>query len=84
MKRVNVHIDRLVLKGLGNGSAEAIAQGLQQQLAATLSAPGGFDALTGSGHLARLQVGPVAMSADSTPVELGQSLANAIGKGVAQ
>ena len=82
MKRVIVHIDRLVLKGLGHGSPEAIAQGLQQQLAATLSTQGGVDAWSRPGHIARLQVGPVAMSADSSPLEVGHSLASAIGKGV--
>jgi hypothetical protein len=81
MKRVIVHIDRLVLKGLGNGSAEAIAQGLQQQLAATLSGHGAVDALSSAGHIARLQMGPVAMSADASPVVVGHSLAHAIGKG---
>jgi hypothetical protein len=82
MKRVHVHIDRLVLKGLGNGSPEAIAQGLQQQLAAMLSAPGAIDAWNSSGHTPRLQVGPVVMTADASPAQVGQSLCDAIGKGV--
>lgn len=82
MKRVTVHIDRLVLKGLGHGSPEAIAQGLQQQLAATLTAHGGLGAWGQPGHTARLQVGPVGISADASPAQVGHALANAIGKGV--
>jgi hypothetical protein len=82
MKWVHVHIDRLVLNGLGQGSHDAIAQGLRQQLAATLSAPGAVDAWNGSGHSPRLQVGPVVMLADASPAQVGQALGGAIGKGV--
>lgn len=82
MKRAIVQIDLLVLQGLGSGSSEAIARDLQQQLVATLSAPGCVDAWTGSGCLTRLSVGQVAMSSDSTLTEVGRSLAHAIGRGV--
>lgn len=84
MKRVIVHIDRLVLNGLGNDSPEAIALGLRQQLTTTLSARGATEAWTNRpNHVARLRVGPVAMSDDASPAHIGQSLAHAIGKGVA-
>lgn len=82
MKRVIVHIDRLVLHGLGDDSPEGIAQGLRQQLAAALSAPGAVDTWSNSGHSPRLQVGPVVMTADASPAQVGQSLGGAIGKGV--
>jgi hypothetical protein len=82
MKKVIVHIDRLVLTGLHDSDRKAIARGLQQQLSQALSVNGMADALDKTGHIPRLQLEPVQLPAEAGSQQMGRSLANAIGNGL--
>jgi hypothetical protein len=80
MRRVVVHIDRLVLKGFRYEDRHAIAQGLQEQLMRMWSEPGVAQRLSQTGSIPRLSVGPIDRAADAKPQQIGIATANGIGK----
>ena len=80
MKRVVIHIDRLVLNGFRFEDRHAIAAGLQQELSRLLVDRQAVEALTGLGDLSRLRVGGVNIAQDSTPQRVGAQVAQGIGK----
>lgn len=80
MKRVVIHIDRLVLKGFRHEDRHAIAAGLQQELARLLADPQAAQGLPGLGNILRLQVGRVRVSQGSKPQRVGAQVAHGIGK----
>lgn len=80
MKRVVIHIDRLVLKGFRHEDRHAIAEGLQQELYLLLADPQAAQGLAGLGDISRLQVGRMHIAQDSKPQRVGAQVAQGIGK----
>ena len=80
MKRVVVHIDRLVLKGFRPEDRHAIATGLQQELGRVFADREAVSLLSAMGDVQRLQVGGVPIEHGSRPQRVGESVAQGIGK----
>ena len=80
MKRVVVHIDRLILNGFRHEDRHAIAAGLQQELSHLLADPQAVQGLTGLGNVSRLRVGGVHIAQGSKPQRVGAQVAQGIGK----
>ena len=80
MKRVVVHIDRLVLKGFRHEDRHAIAAGLQQELGRVFADREAVSLLRAMGDVRRLQVGGVPIEQGSRPQRVGESVAQGIGK----
>lgn len=81
MRRVIVHIERLVLAGFRYEDRHAISAGLGAALARVLATPEMAERLARMGDLPRLRVGPVTVAGDATPRQMGAAAAKAIGKG---
>lgn len=82
MKRVIVHIDRLVLNGFNSGDRLAISAGLQQELSSLLADPQAVQALSNQGNIARLKPGRTRIAPGSEPQHVGAQVAQGIGKGI--
>jgi hypothetical protein len=80
MKRVVVHIDRLVLTGFRPEDRYAIAQGLQAQLGSIFAEREALSGLNARGDVTRLQVGGVAIEQGSRPQRIGESVALGISR----
>ena len=80
MKRVVVHIDRLVLKGFRHEDRHAIAAGLQQELGRVFADQEAVSLLRARGDVSRLQVGGVPVEQGSRPQRVGENVAQGIGK----
>ena len=80
MKRVVVHIDRLVLKGFCPEDRHAIAVGLEQELGRVFADREAVSLLRSMGDVSRLQVGGVPVGRGSKPQRVGESVAQGIGK----
>ena len=80
MKRVVVHIERLVLKGFRHEDRHAIAAGLQQELGRVFADPEAVSLLRAKGDVSRLQVGGVPIEHGSRPQRVGENVAQGIGK----
>ena len=82
MKRVVVHIDRLVLKGFRAEERHAIAAGLQQELGRVFGDREAVSLLSAMGDVRRLHVGGVPVEHGSRPQRVGESVAQGIGKAI--
>ena len=82
MKRIVLHIDRLVLKGYRHEDRHGIAEGLQHELARLFADPQAAQQLTASGDVSRLRVGSVRIGQDANPQRIGLQVAQGIGKGM--
>lgn len=82
MTRINVKIDRLILRGLPHKDRHAFAEALQQELGHILSIPGNSQHLSTLGNFTHLNVGQVTQSADSSIQQLGTETARTITKGL--
>ena len=80
MRRVVVHIDRLVLKGFRHEDRHAIAAGLQQELGRVFADQEAVSLLRARGDVSRLQVGGVPVEQGSRPQRVGKNVAQGIGK----
>jgi len=80
MKRVVVHIERLVLKGFRHEDRHAIAAGLRQELERVLVDRDVVSVLSARGDLSRLRVGGVHIEHGSPPQRVGEHVAQGIGK----
>ena len=80
MKRVVIHIDRLVLNGFRFEDRHAIAAGLQQELSRVLAEPQAAQGLTTLGDRSRLQVGSLHIEHGAKPQRIGAQVAQGIGK----
>ena len=80
MRRVVIHIERLVLNGFRFEDRHAIAGGLQQELSRILADPQAVQGLTGLGDISRLQVGRMHIAQGSKPQRVGVQVAQGIGK----
>ncbi len=80
MKRVVVHVDRLVLKGLRPEDRHAVAAGLQQELGRVFTDREAVSLLSGMRVVARLQVPGVPVGQGSSPQRVGENVASSIGR----
>jgi hypothetical protein len=80
MKRVIVHIDRLVLTGFRRDDQHAIAAGLQQEFEQMFSDRDTVLQLGTVGDVSRLKVDGVNIDQGAKPQRIGESVAQGIGK----
>ena len=80
MKRVVVHIERLVLKGFRPEDRHAIAAGLKQELGRVFAERDAVSLLGVMRNVPRLLVSGVPIEAGSTPQRVGENVAQGIGK----
>jgi hypothetical protein len=92
MSRIDLHIDRIVLRGFEGTDAQArqaLVQGLQTELARIMANPATRANLTqnqfGSRRTPVLRVGKVPMAHDTAGARrMGVQIARSIGKGIAR
>jgi hypothetical protein len=82
MKKVILHIDRLVLKGFRNEDRHAIAEGLHQELTQALVDTQAVHQLTTNGDVLHLRAASIQILRSSTPQHVGSQVARSIGKGM--
>jgi hypothetical protein len=78
MKRVIVHIDRLVLKGYAAGERDELAAALGAELGRLLADPTTVQQLSGLGHAARIRVNLQSPTGEAGPEHPGAAAAKAI------
>ncbi|MBK5106349.1 MAG: hypothetical protein JJE42_19065 [Burkholderiales bacterium] len=79
MKRVVVHIDRLVLKGFRHEDRHAIAAGLQHELSRVFADRQTLSNFRALGDVPRVQVGSVQFEQGAKPRRVGENVAQGIG-----
>ena len=84
MKRVVMHIDRLVLKGFRHADSHAIGEAMRGELSRLLADPATGARLAALGHVSRLHAGKVKLTQDAKPQRLGVSAGRAIAKGLSR
>jgi hypothetical protein len=84
MRRVIVHIDRMVLKGFGNADAQSIGEGMRSELARLLAQPATSHRLASLGQVSSLHAGKVRLGHDARPQAVGLSAGRAIAKGISR
>lgn len=84
MKRVVLHIDRLVLNGVDRADAQAVSAGLQAELQRLLVDPRVAGSLVDGGNRARIQAGTVADRTGGGALRMGRAIAGGIVKGIAR
>jgi hypothetical protein len=84
MRRVVVHIDRMVLKGFGNADAQAVGEGMRTEFARLLARPATGEKLASLGHVPSLQAGQIRLGHDARPQAVGLSVGRAIAKGISR
>jgi hypothetical protein len=82
MKRVVVHIDRMVLKGFRAADAPAIGEAMRGELARLLADPVIGGRLAALGHVSSLRAGKVGLVPDASAQRLGACAGRAIAKGI--
>jgi hypothetical protein len=80
MKRVVVHVDRLVLKGFQHQDRQALADGLRAELGRLFADPHTARTLVAQGNLAHLSVGKVRVAPNAGPARLGAQAARGIAR----
>lgn len=80
MKRVKVHIDRLVLRGFRHEDRHGIATGLQQELGRLFADPQATQQVLDKGDASRLRAGSIKIDHTSTPLAVGVETARGIGR----
>ena len=80
MKRVVVHIDRLVLNGIRPADQHAFAAGLQQELQRGFGDRDAVSLLTAGGDRSGFQVGGLRIEHGSMPQRIGANVARGIHK----
>jgi hypothetical protein len=84
MKRVVVHIDRLVLEGFGDQYAYAVGDAMCGELARLLADPPAGERLASLGHVSRLDAGRINRAQGVEPQRLGISAGRAIATGLSR
>lgn len=82
MKRVIVHIDKLVLNGVARKDRHAFAQGLRNELSRVLAEPGSGERLAQRGDSAGLRVAGIRYGTRVKPARLGAQAGRAVAKGI--
>jgi hypothetical protein len=80
MRRVVVHIDRLVLNGSPRGDRDSIGSGLRQELGRALRDRETARHLGMVRDVSRLHAGPVHIAHDAKPQRIGRDVGRAIGR----
>lgn len=80
MKRVNLHIDHVVLRGFRHEDRHAIAEGIRQELQRMLADPQAARQLVAGGDVSRLKIGKVNIAQGVEPQGVGAQVAQGIGK----
>jgi hypothetical protein len=78
MKRLVIHIDRLVMKGLRREDASSITENLREHLTRELAAPETLQRILARGDVPWLQAGKVSISAGNASARIGERAAHAI------
>jgi hypothetical protein len=84
MKRVVVHIDRLVLNGFRDADADAIGEEMRIELARMIADPATGERLASVGHVPSLHAGKVRLAPGARLEGLGVSAGRAIAKGISR
>ena len=82
MKRVVVHVDRLVLRGYQHDERHAVAAGLQAELGRLLAETGAAGRLAQLGHVPRLRLGRMPITPNASAPAVGEAAARVIGRAV--
>jgi hypothetical protein len=83
MSRIQVNIDRLVLKGFDPGDGRALAAALQKELRAALADPANRAEWARSHRTPVLRLGPIPWEPGAAAAgKLGGGIARAIGRGL--
>ena len=82
MKRIIMHIDKLVLRGIDHADAAAVSAGVQADLQRLLAEPGAASPLTGGGHRYRITAGTVHVTHGTRGRAMGHAIAGSIVKEV--
>jgi hypothetical protein len=82
MRRVLVHIDRLVLKGFAHADRHALAEGLREELARQLTEPGLAVRLASRSRSDRVDAGHVGIGPAGSLRPVGAQIALGIAKGI--
>jgi hypothetical protein len=82
MRRLVLHIDRLVLTGYPADQRSAIAQALREELGRQLAGPLFARQLEGRTSVARLQAGTVNLAATAAPATVGAAAGAGIARGL--
>jgi plasmid stabilization system protein ParE len=82
MKRIVLHIDRLVLNGFAAEQRDAVARGLQSELGRLLAEPSMAQRLGTVGNVERVRTSNARVAHDAAPRTAGTSVARAIVNGV--
>ena len=80
MKRIVLHIDRLVLNGFQQEDRQRIAEGLQQELQRLLRNTEGAECLASLRNTSRIRAGSVSFFQGEKPEHLGASVATVIAR----
>jgi hypothetical protein len=84
MKRVFLHIDRLILRGFRHADRHAVADGLQGELTHLLAGSVSAQALASLGHVSHLRAGNITLAQHAKPRASGVTAARAIFKGLSR
>ena len=78
MRRIVLHIDTLVLRGIARADATAVSAGVQAELRRRLAEPGAARSLTEGGHRDRIRVGTVHVAAATGGRAMGRAIAGSL------
>jgi hypothetical protein len=83
VKRIELHIDRVVLHGFSRANAPAVRAALERELARLLRSGHAQPQWTKDRAIGRVDGGTMAASADSASRDVGTGVARAVHKGLA-
>jgi hypothetical protein len=81
MRRVVLHVDRLVLRGIARADAEAVSAGLRTELRSLLAGPEAVAALGALRALPAVQAGRARLPQDADAASVGRAVAGRIVQG---
>src|SRR5262245_58357141 len=79
MKHINIHIESLVLRGFRHDERDAVATGLEREMARVLAEAAAARRVARIGAASRLFLSPVKVEADATSHAVGTAAGRAIG-----
>lgn len=83
VKRVVVHIDRLLLHGVRGRDRDALADALREELGLLLAEPGAVRALTGRRDSDRVQAGRIRIARERGAADTGRAVAGKVVRAIA-
>lgn len=84
MKRVIVHIDRLVLNGFHHLDSDGISAGIKGELVRWLADPEIAAQVAAASNAASIKVYLAPLAQEAKPQEVGRRVAQSIGKGLSR